>query len=153
MKLILDNIRSANNIGSIFRTCDALGVNKIYLCGISATPPNKEILKTALGATETIAWEYVKDTLSLIHQLKTEGNKTLIAIEQSTKSILIGKYEPKQDKEMILVLGNEVEGVQTDVLNLVDCILEIPQVGKKKSLNVAVAAGIASWELMKKSRV
>ena len=150
MEIIIDNVRSASNIGSIFRTSDAFAIDKIYICGISATPPNKEILKTALGATESIDWEYHPSTFDLITELKKKDVNTIVAIEQSNNSETLQNYTPSPSNNIIIVLGNEVDGVSNDVLNLVNTTIEIPQFGKKKSLNVSVAAGIAIWEIFKK---
>lgn len=153
MQILIDNIRSASNIGSVFRTCDAFGVDKIYICGISATPPNKEILKTALGATESVAWEYYPDAQELMKQLKTDATNLLIAIEQSEQSVSLQSYAVPADKNPIYILGNEVDGVNVTLLRLADVVVEIPQFGKKKSLNVSVAAGIVLWDQLSKTRL
>ena len=150
MEIIIDNIRSASNIGSIFRTSDAFAISKIYICGISAVPPNKEILKTALGATENIAWEYHSSTFELIENLKKDPNNYIVAIEQSNNSQPLQNFKVDASCNIIIVMGNEVEGISSDVLNTVNTTIEIPQFGKKKSLNVSVAAGIAVWEIFKK---
>lgn len=148
--IITDNIRSAQNIGSIFRSCDALGYQKIYLCGISATPPNKEIAKTALGATETVAWEYFPDANNLINSLKEKGY-VICSIEQTSNSIMLHDFEPSSEVNYAFVLGNEVDGVSPDIISLSDICLEIPQFGAKKSFNVSVAAGIVLWDVLSKS--
>ncbi|MFA6259838.1 MAG: TrmH family RNA methyltransferase [Bacteroidia bacterium] len=153
MQILIDNIRSASNIGSVFRTCDAFGIDKIYICGISATPPNKEILKTALGATETVAWEYHPDAQVLMQQLKADSSNWMIAIEQGDTSISLQSFVTPSDKNPIFILGNEVEGVSAELLRLADALVEIPQFGKKKSLNVSVAAGIVLWDQLSKTRL
>jgi 23S rRNA (guanosine2251-2'-O)-methyltransferase len=144
---ILDNVRSASNVGSIFRTADSLGISEIFLCGICATPPNKEILKTALGATESVAWQYFENTTLAIDALKLKDYK-IIAIEQSIGSTMLDKLTLIESTNYAFVFGNEVEGVNQEVLNLVDSIIEIPQLGIKKSLNVAVTAGIVAWQCL-----
>jgi len=144
--VICDNIRSLENIGSIFRTADALGVTKIYLCGICGTPPNPKISKTALGAEKNIPWEYAKQTGRLIDKLKKQGIE-VVALEQAKNSIDYSKYRPKFP--IALVVGNEVKGISTAVLKKCDKITELPMVGKKESLNVSVAFGIAGYEIIK----
>ena len=148
--IITDNIRSAQNIGSIFRTCDALGYQKIYLCGISATPPNKEIAKTALGATETVAWEYYPNANILMSSLKEKGY-VICSIEQTSNSVMLQSFEPNPERNYAFVLGNEVNGVSPEIISISDICLEIPQFGAKKSFNVSVAAGIVLWDLVSKS--
>lgn len=146
--LILDNIRSMQNVGSIFRTSDAFLVEKIYLCGITATPPNKEINKSALGATETVAWEYREDILELIKELKQ--NKTnVFAIEQVDGAQLLDVFVPA-DNKIALILGNEVKGVQQSAIDVSDGCIEIPQIGHKHSLNVSVSCGIVVWDIFNK---
>lgn len=147
--IVLDNIRSLNNIGSVFRTADAFLVEKIYLCGITATPPHKDIRKTALGATETVAWEYVENTLDAVNQLKAEQVK-ILAIEQAENSISLERFAPKQNEKLAVVFGNEVKGVSQEVVNAVDAVIEIPQLGTKHSLNISVSAGIVIWDLFVK---
>lgn len=144
MELLLDNIRSGNNIGSIFRTADALGVKKIWLTGICALPPNREVLKTALGACDSVNWEYRESATLLCEELKQSGY-TLLALEQGPERVLLQDYQFDQSTTCV-VLGNEVEGVNPDILKLVDKVLEIPQFGIKKSLNVAVSAGMLLWQ-------
>ena len=146
LSVVLDNVRSLNNIGSVFRTSDAFLVEKIYLCGISATPPSAEIHKTALGAEDTVKWEYVEDTLELVQRLKREGC-ILLAVEQTEKSTFLNCLQPDKDKSYAIVLGNEVKGVQQSVVDCCDGSIEIPQFGTKHSLNVSVAAGIVIWQL------
>ncbi|MGY0406993.1 MAG: RNA methyltransferase [Polaribacter sp.] len=147
--VVLDNIRSLNNIGSVFRTSDAFLIEKIYLCGISATPPNKDIHKTALGATESVAWEYVEDTLTLIKRLKNSNIKVL-AIEQAENSTKLNTFYPKKNEKYAIVMGNEVKGVQQEVVNVSDFCIEIPQLGTKHSLNISVATGVVLWDLFQK---
>lgn len=146
--VILDNIRSMHNVGSIFRTADAFAIEKIYLCGITAQPPHREIEKTALGATESVDWEYVKDALELSQKLKAESYK-IICIEQTEGSTLLQNFIKDKDEKLALVLGNEVEGVNQSIINIADECIEIPQYGTKHSFNVSVTAGIVLWELCK----
>lgn len=145
--IILDQLRSGNNIGSIFRTADAFKLKKIFICGQSAVPPNKEILKTALGATETVEWEYYENTVDVFHLLKKEG-VNIFAVEQASNSVSLENFQITNQMPMALVLGNEVEGVQQELLNLADGCIEIPQFGTKHSLNVAVSSGIVIWHLV-----
>ena len=147
--IILDDIRSLHNIGSVFRTSDAFLIEKIYLCGITAIPPNKEIHKTALGATETVDWEYSKDVLDVIQKLKTE-NVALFAIEQVENSISLNDFIPSKGKKYGLVFGNEVFGVSQGAIELCDGSIEIPQLGTKHSLNISVSTGIVVWDLFQK---
>jgi tRNA G18 (ribose-2'-O)-methylase SpoU len=147
--IILDDIRSLHNIGSVFRTCDAFLIEKIYLCGITAVPPNKEIHKTALGATETVSWEYAKDVLEVIEKLKAEKVK-IYSIEQVENSSMLNDFQPENDEKYALIFGNEVKGVQQEAINLSDGVIEIPQLGSKHSLNISVSAGIVIWDLFQK---
>jgi 23S rRNA (guanosine2251-2'-O)-methyltransferase len=147
--VVLDNIRSLNNVGSVFRTSDASLIEKIYLCGITATPPNKEIHKTALGATESVDWEYVEDTLELVNKLKLENIKVL-AIEQAENSTKLNTFYPKENQKYAVIMGNEVKGVQQDVVNASDLCIEIPQLGTKHSLNISVTTGVVLWDLFQK---
>ncbi len=147
--VVLDNIRSLNNIGSVFRTSDAFLIEKIYLCGICATPPNKDIHKTALGATESVAWEYVADTLTLVEKLKTENIKVL-AVEQVENSTKLNTFFPEKNQKYAIVMGNEVKGVQEAVVNAADLCIEIPQLGTKHSLNISVTTGVVLWDLFQK---
>ena len=149
--VVLDNIRSLNNIGSVFRTSDAFLIEKVYLCGICATPPNKDIHKTALGATESVAWEYVEDTLTLVEKLKAENVKVL-AIEQAENSTKLNTFYPKKNEKYAIVMGNEVKGVEQKVVNASDLCLEIPQFGTKHSLNIAVSCGIVLWDIFAKMK-
>ncbi|MFE3869988.1 RNA methyltransferase [Flavobacterium sp. ZS1P70] len=147
--LVLDDIRSLHNIGSVFRTADAFLIERIYLCGITATPPNKEIHKTALGATETVTWEHNDNVLTVIENLKKENIITL-AIEQVESAIFLQDFKIEKDKKYALVFGNEVYGVSQEAVALCDGSIEIPQLGTKHSLNISVSAGIVVWDLFQK---
>ncbi|MEO4006971.1 RNA methyltransferase [Flavobacterium sp. CAU 1735] len=147
--IVLDDIRSLHNIGSVFRTADAFLIEKIYLCGITATPPNKEIHKTALGATDTVAWEYAKDVLEVIENLKKE-KVSVFAIEQVEHSVFLQDFIPEADAKYALVFGNEVKGVAQQAIDAADGTIEIPQLGTKHSLNISVSAGIVVWDLFRK---
>jgi len=147
--VILDNIRSMNNVGSIFRTCDAFAVEKIYLCGITATPPNKDIAKTALGATESIDWEYYENVEDLVVHLK-QNNIKIYLVEQTDSSVMLNQFLFLKEK-IAIVLGNEVFGVTETLLPLCDGAIEIPQQGTKHSLNVTIATGIVIWEIFKRN--
>ncbi len=147
--VVLDNIRSLNNIGSVFRSSDAFLIEKIYLCGITATPPNNDIHKTALGATESVDWEYVEDTLVLIEQLK-KSNIKILAIEQADQATMLNDFMPVANQKYAVVFGNEVKGVQQKVVSIADDCIEIPQKGTKHSLNIAVSCGIVLWDLSTK---
>lgn len=149
--VVLDNIRSLNNVGSVFRTSDAFLIEKIYLCGITATPPNKEIHKTALGATESVAWEYREDTLELIRELQEE-NVVVASVEQAENSTLLHRFQPDKSKKLAVVFGNEVKGVQQTVVSASDICLEIPQLGTKHSLNISVSCGVVLWDIFLKIR-
>lgn len=149
--VILDNVRSLNNIGSIFRTSDAFLVESIYLCGITATPPNAEIHKTALGAEDSVNWQYYNDTKDAIIELKRNGF-TICATEQAENSIMLDDLMLDKTKQYAIILGNEVKGVSQDVVDLCDSCIEIPQFGTKHSLNVSVAGGIAIWEFFRQLR-
>lgn len=146
--IVMDDIRSLHNIGSVFRTADAFLVEKIYLCGITATPPNKEIHKTALGATETVAWEHKQSVIDVIKNLQAE-NVTVLAIEQVEQAYLLDEFKLDVTKKYALVFGNEVYGVSQEAVALCDGCIEIPQLGTKHSLNIAVSAGIVIWDLFK----
>ncbi|WP_114752394.1 RNA methyltransferase [Pleomorphovibrio marinus] len=147
--LVLDNVRSLNNVGSAFRTADAFRVKKVYLCGITGTPPHREIQKTALGATESVDWEHVSDILSLVNALKNDG-VNVVAFEQTSGSVSLQEYHPESAKVQALVFGNEVFGVQEDVLQAAQEVVEIPQLGTKHSLNISVSIGIALWDISSK---
>lgn len=144
--IVLDNIRSQHNIGSIFRTADAFRIQCIHLCGITATPPNREIQKTALGATESVEWKYFPSTLESVSELKNAGYE-IIAIEQAEGSISIKDFKSTKHMKLGIVFGNEVNGVDDVIMGLCDHCIEIPQYGTKHSLNVSVAAGITIWEI------
>ncbi|MBR06078.1 MAG: RNA methyltransferase [Rickettsiales bacterium] len=148
--IILDDIRSMNNIGSAFRTSDAFRVEKIYLCGITATPPHRDINKTALGATDTVEWEHVKDIQSLISQLKDQGYK-IVSLEQADQSTMLNEFQPTSSDKYAFVFGNEVFGVKDDVVKESDIVLEIPQFGTKHSLNISVSLGITIWDFVSKT--
>jgi tRNA G18 (ribose-2'-O)-methylase SpoU len=143
--LVLDNLRSGLNVGSMFRTADAFLLEKMVLCGITARPPHREILKTALGSTDSVDWEYFSETVGAVRSLKSE-DYLVFAIEQTTGSIWLQDFIPERGKKYAFVLGNEVDGVDEQALALCDGAIEIPQFGTKHSLNVAVAAGIVVWE-------
>ena len=147
--LVLDNIRSMNNVGSAFRTCDAFNVEKLYLCGITATPPQKEIAKTALGATESVVWEYKEHVADLATELKLAGY-AIILVEQTDSSVMLQEFDFSQYKKIALFVGNEVFGISDELLPISDAAVEIPQFGTKHSLNVAVATGITLWEAIRK---
>lgn len=144
--MVLDNIRSLHNVGSVFRTADAFRLTHIYLCGITACPPAAEIHKTALGAEDTVAWDYYADTLDAVKALKAAGY-TVFAVEQVEGSDKLGTFEIESGKRYALIMGNEVKGVRQDVVDACDGALEIPQYGMKHSLNVSVSAGIVIWDI------
>jgi tRNA G18 (ribose-2'-O)-methylase SpoU len=147
--VILDNIRSLNNIGSVFRTSDAFLIEKIFLCGITATPPNKDIHKTALGATDSVDWEYKKDTSEIVQELKENGYK-IISIEQAENATMLQDFDLKKNEKYAVIFGNEVKGVQQEIVDLSNHCIEIPQFGTKHSLNISVSAGVVLWELFRK---
>ncbi len=149
--VILDNIRSLNNIGSVFRTSDAFLIEKIYLCGITATPPNKDIHKTALGATESVDWEYFKETKDVVDLLKKDNYK-IISIEQVEEAIMLQDFTPDKDSKYAVIFGNEVKGVKQEIVDLSDLCIEIPQYGTKHSLNISVSAGVIIWDFFNKTR-
>ncbi len=149
--VVLDNVRSLNNIGSVFRTSDAFLIERIYLCGITATPPHKDIHKTALGATESVTWEYVEDTADLIEKLKDKGVK-VYSIEQVENSTMLDDFYPQPNTTYAVVFGNEVKGVQQRVVSASDGCIEIPQLGTKHSLNISVSCGVVLWDLFVKLR-
>lgn len=150
--VVLDNIRSLSNIGSVFRTCDAFNVERIFLCGITACPPHREIQKTAIGATETVDWEYRDDAIALIQELKESGKK-ICCIEQARETTLLQDVNSLSGERFVLIFGNEVDGVDQRLVDLSDHVIEIPQFGTKHSLNVSVCAGIVIWEFAKRSFV
>lgn len=147
--VILDNLRSALNVGSAFRTADAFLIQEIALCGITATPPHREILKTAIGATNSVAWQYFNTTEEAIEHYKNQGF-TIAAIEQAQGSIMLQNFDLKAEEKLAVIFGNEVTGVEQSVMDKVDICIEIPQFGTKHSLNVSVTMGIVIWELAKK---
>ena len=147
--IVLDNIRSQHNIGSVFRTSDAFKIESIHLCGITATPPNREIHKTALGATETVKWHYFENTLLSIDYLRN-NNYLIFAVEQADDSVSLDSFEINTEEKIALVFGNEVDGVSDEIMHKVDGCIEIPQFGTKHSLNISVSAGIVIWEIAKK---
>lgn len=147
--VILDNIRSLNNIGSVFRTSDAFLIEKIYLCGITAQPPHKEIHKTALGATDAVDWAYAENTEELVQQLKSE-HVQILSVEQAENSSSLQSFYPVDDVKYAVIFGNEVKGVSQEVVNISDHCIEIPQFGTKHSLNIAVSCGIVLWDIFSK---
>jgi tRNA G18 (ribose-2'-O)-methylase SpoU len=150
--VILDNVRSMHNIGSVFRTSDGFAIEKIYLCGITAQPPHREIEKTALGATQSIEWEYSADISALIPTLKVAGY-TIIAIEQANPSVFLNDFQPKTSGKYVLIFGNEVNGVSIEAMELIDNCIEIPQFGTKHSFNIVVSAGIVLWDFFAKIKL
>lgn len=147
--VVLDNIRSCNNIGSVFRTSDALLIESIYLCGYTATPPNKDIHKTALDAENSVAWRYYKDTTHAVAELKNRNYK-VYAIEQVEGSIILPDFHPQPNEKIAVVFGNEVKGVQQKVVDMCNGAIEIPQYGTKHSFNISVSAGIVLWDVFNK---
>jgi tRNA G18 (ribose-2'-O)-methylase SpoU len=147
--IVLDNIRSLNNIGSVFRTSDAFLIEKIYLCGITAQPPHNDIRKTALGSTETVDWEYHEHTQDVIENLKA-NNVTICSIEQAQDATMLNDFTPQKNTKYAFVFGNEVKGVQQEVVDRSDVVIEIPQFGTKHSLNISVSAGVVIWDVFSK---
>jgi len=147
--LVLDNVRSMYNVGSVFRTSDAFAVEQIFLCGITGRPPHREIEKTALGATKSINWEYFRDIKEAIVQLKDKGY-LIIAVEQAENSTKLNEFKPHEDKKYALIFGNEVNGVSDEAMLLIDECIEIPQFGTKHSFNIVVTAGIVLWDFFSK---
>jgi 23S rRNA (guanosine2251-2'-O)-methyltransferase len=150
--IILDDVRSAYNVGSIFRTADAFRVSAIYICGISARPPHKDISKTALGATESVEWKYFQDVQVAVNSLKDEGYK-IYAIEQVDESVSLEQFQPEKGSKIGIIFGHEVFGVKEELFPSIDGCIEIPQFGTKHSFNVAISAGIVLWELAKKLKI
>lgn len=150
--IVLDNIRSLNNVGSFFRTADSFLLEKIYLCGITGKPPHREIEKTALGATLSVDWEYFADTKDALLKLKQNGYK-IFGIEQTEKSEYLQNIEVVSNDKIAVVFGNEVSGIEKNILDFCDKIVEIPQLGTKHSINVAVCGGIVCWELLRKMKL
>ena len=149
--IVLDNVRSANNVGSIFRTCDAFLVEEIYLCGITSFPPNKEISKTALGATESVDWKYFENTLESVSSLKEKGY-TIISLEQTENSISLADFKIKKNAKYAFIFGNEVKGVDQEIIDISDTSVEIPQFGTKHSFNICVSLGITLWDITNKAK-
>lgn len=147
--VILDNVRSLNNVGSIFRSADAFRIQHIYLCGITATPPHKDIQKTALGSTEAVNWSYAKDTLAVVEKLQSVNVKVM-AIEQAENATMLQDFYPNNQSIYALVFGHEIKGVNQAVVNQCDGVIEIPQFGTKHSLNIAVSGGVVLWDLFSK---
>jgi len=147
--IILDNIRSLNNIGSVFRTCDAFLIEKIYLCGITAKPPHNDIRKTALGSTETVDWDYYENTIDIVNKLKVEGVK-VVSIEQAEHATILNDFKPQPNTKYAFVFGNEVKGVSQEVVDASDVVIEIPQYGTKHSLNISVSCGVVVWDVFSK---
>ncbi len=147
--VVLDNIRSHHNTGAVFRTCDAFACEAVYLCGITGTPPHRDIHKTALGATDTVKWEYHKNAIEAVKKLKDDGY-TIVSLEIAEGSVQIDDYQPSKGQKTALILGNEVKGVDQSIIDISDFCLEIPQYGTKHSLNVSVSGGIAIWDLSRK---
>lgn len=150
--LVLDNVRSALNVGSAFRTADGFALQKIYLCGITAQPPHKEILKTAIGATDSVDWEYLEDPAEAVKALQADGWEVW-AVEQAENSTSLEQFHPNKNSKIAVVFGNEVTGVADEVMDIVDGALEIPQFGTKHSLNISVCVGIVAWDLFVKLKV
>jgi 23S rRNA (guanosine2251-2'-O)-methyltransferase len=147
--VVLDNVRSMHNVGSIFRTCDGFAVEQVCLCGITGQPPHREIEKTALGATQSINWAYYADPLQAVDQLRKAGYQ-IIAIEQAENSMMLNEFKPRKEKKYALIFGNEVNGVSDEVMKVIDACIEIPQFGTKHSFNIVVSAGIVLWDFFNK---
>lgn len=150
--VVLDNVRSMNNVGSVFRTADGFAIEKLYLCGITANPPHREIEKTAIGATLSVDWVHFDETTEAIKSLRKEGY-TIIAIEQAKHSVLLNTYQPDSTKKYALIFGNEVDGVSEEVMAMIDECIEIPQFGTKHSFNIVISAGIVLWDFFAKLRL
>ncbi|GAB4454074.1 MAG: RNA methyltransferase [Bacteroidia bacterium] len=150
--VVLDNIRSLNNVGSFFRTADSFLLEGIFLCGITGQPPHREIEKTALGATLSVDWKYFQNTSDALNDLRKKGYK-ILGVEQHEKSILLQSVEINRDDKIAVIFGNEVTGISADILQMCDAIIEVPQLGTKHSLNVAVCGGIVCWEILRKMEV
>jgi len=150
--VVLDNVRSMNNVGSAFRTGDGFAIEKMILCGITAQPPHREIEKTAIGATQSVEWVHYDETLDAIRELRNDGYE-IIAIEQAVESIMLNTFKPEQDKKYALIFGNEVNGVSVEVMAEIDKCIEIPQFGTKHSFNIVISAGIVLWDFYAKLRL
>lgn len=146
--VVLDNVRSLNNIGSVFRSCDAFLIEGIFLCGITAKPPHREISKTALGATESVQWQYLNETVEAINILRKTGYK-IFAVEQTMHATMLHNFRISQNEKYAIIFGHEIRGVEQEIVNLCDGVIEIPQHGTKHSINVAVSAGIVLWEFFR----
>jgi tRNA G18 (ribose-2'-O)-methylase SpoU len=149
--ILLDDVRSMNNVGSVFRTADAFLIEAIYLCGFTPVPPHREIQKTALGATETVTWKHAESALETIRKLKESGWK-IYSIEQAENSISLSDFVPAENEKSVLIFGNEVEGVRQELVNESDAVIEIPQYGMKHSLNISVSVGIVVWDVLEKRK-
>lgn len=147
--IVLDNVRSHLNVGSVFRTADAFLIEAVYLCGITGTPPHRDIHKTALGSTETVAWKHFSSTLDAVNELKNNGYK-IISVEQAERTTMLNEFVPEAGVKYAVVFGNEVEGVEQEVVNVSDTVIEIPQYGMKHSLNIAVSVGVVVWDFFSK---
>lgn len=147
--VVLDNVRSMHNIGSIFRTSDAFSIERLLLCGITAQPPHREIEKAALGATQSVNWSYFDSTVNAVHDLRRQGYE-ILAVEQAAESTMLNLFSPKAIQKYALIFGNEVDGVSDEVMNLVDGCIEIPQFGTKHSFNISISAGIVLWDVISK---
>lgn len=147
IRVVLDNVRSMNNVGSIFRTLDAFLIDRLYLCGITPKPPHREIQKTALGATESVDWTYFPQTVQALEELRKE-DYTIYAVEQTTDSIMLNEFKPAKGEKIAVIMGNEVEGVSQSALELCDKVVEIPQFGTKHSLNVSTSCAIVLWQIV-----
>lgn len=150
--VVLDNVRSMHNIGSVFRTADGFAIEKLYLCGITAQPPHREIEKTALGATQSVAWTHFESTLEAVASLREDGYE-IIAIEQASGSMMLNTFQPESSKKYALIFGNEVNGVSEEVMAQIDKCIEIPQFGTKHSFNIVISAGIVLWDFFAKLRL
>jgi 23S rRNA (guanosine2251-2'-O)-methyltransferase len=150
--VILDNVRSMNNVGSVFRTADGFAIEKVVLCGITAQPPHREIEKTAIGATQSVEWVYFEDTLDAIASLRADGYQ-IIAIEQAEKSTMLHTFQPQTNQKYALIFGNEVNGVSDEAMAQIDLCIEIPQFGTKHSFNIVISAGIVLWDFFAKLRL
>lgn len=149
LAVVMDNVRSMHNVGSIFRTSDGFAVEQLVLCGITSQPPHREIEKTALGATQSVDWTYEADTVTAVNNLRQQGY-IIIAIEQAENSEMLNTFEPEADKKYALIFGNEVNGVSEEVMKVIDHCIEIPQFGTKHSFNIVVSAGIVLWDFFSK---
>ena len=150
--VVLDNVRSMHNVGSVFRTADGFAIEKLYLCGITAQPPHREIEKTALGATQSVEWTHFENTTEAVDSLRAQGYR-ILAIEQATGSLMLNTYKPETDEKYALIFGNEVNGVSDEVMAKIDECIEIPQFGTKHSFNIVISAGIVLWDFFAKLRL